>query len=71
MCFPLIGERPVLLLVNQKSGQYQAEKIVSEFAGPLLYFFGCAYEVVKTGSSKFVLLEHKYKNPLSFGFLIS
>nr|CDS30015.2 sphingosine kinase 1 [Hymenolepis microstoma] len=42
-------QRPLLLFVNKISGQAKAEKILSEFAGPLLSFSGCTFDVFYTG----------------------
>ncbi|KAH9280875.1 Sphingoid long chain base kinase 5 [Echinococcus granulosus] len=42
------AQKPLLLVVNKFSGQGKAEKIVSEFAGPLLTFFGLNFEVMET-----------------------
>ncbi|VDN97752.1 unnamed protein product [Rodentolepis nana] len=41
-------QRPLLVFVNKASGQAKAEKIFSEFAGPLLTFSGCTFDVVYT-----------------------
>ncbi|VUZ56614.1 unnamed protein product, partial [Hymenolepis diminuta] len=48
-------QRPLLLFVNKVSGQARAEKILFEFAGPLLSFSGCTFDVVNTGMSNILL----------------
>lgn len=53
--FSFAVQRPLLLFVNKVSGQARAEKILFEFAGPLLSFSGCTFDVVNTGMSNILM----------------